>query len=55
MNNPKNFICVICKEIIINQYGCNPYPIYHTGKCCNSCDNLVTRERLKLMFNDLPI
>lgn len=34
----KAFKCCICDELILNEYGNNPWPVKDTGKCCNICN-----------------
>ncbi len=34
----KTFKCCICDELILNEYGNNPWPVKDTGKCCNICN-----------------
>lgn len=32
--------CVLCGRVISNtqgDWGCHPYPVAHTGECCNDC------------------
>ena len=41
--------CVIC-NIKIKDFGHNPYPISKTGRCCDSCNNLVIVKRIKLAY-----
>lgn len=38
--------CVIC-GIKISGWGHNPDPLSKTGRCCDSCNNLVILRRLK--------
>jgi hypothetical protein len=37
-----NFVCVICKRQVTDQYGNNPDPVrpFGTGKCCNECNSV---------------
>ena len=37
--------CVIC-EGPIKSFGHNPDPISETGRCCDSCNNLVIIARI---------
>tara|TARA_B100000424_G_scaffold182971_1_gene141799 strand:- start:283 stop:435 length:153 start_codon:yes stop_codon:yes gene_type:complete len=37
--------CVIC-EAPIKSFGHNPDPISNTGRCCDSCNNLVIIARI---------
>ena len=37
--------CVIC-EAPIKSFGHNPDPISDTGRCCDSCNNLVIIARI---------
>lgn len=49
MNN-KEQKCCICHKTFIG-YGNNPFPIYSTGKCCDTCNkNIVIPERYKLIL-----
>ncbi len=41
--------CVIC-NIKIKDFGHNPYPISKTGRCCDSCNNLVILKRIKQIY-----
>ncbi len=37
---PVSVDCVLCGGVISNSQGdcgCNPYPVAHTGECCNDC------------------
>lgn len=37
---PVSVDCVLCGRVISNTQGdccCNPYPLAHTGECCNGC------------------
>jgi len=43
-------VCVICGKSIIG-YGNNPWPVLDDGRCCDECNNLVIRERLKNLIN----
>lgn len=53
MNNNKYNIgrCAICGKPIIEQFGCNPFPIRDSNlKCCQWCDeHLVIPLRLRQM------
>ena len=42
--------CVIC-NITIKDFGHNPDPISKTGRCCDSCNNLVILKRLKEIYD----
>ena len=42
--------CVIC-NIKIKDFGHNPDPISKTGRCCDSCNNLVILKRLKQIYD----
>ena len=37
--------CTICNASI-KDFGHNPDPISKTGRCCNSCNNLVIMARI---------
>ena len=38
--SPVSVDCVLCGGVISNtqgDWGCHPYPVAHTGECCNDC------------------
>lgn len=37
--------CTICGETIIG-FGHNPQPFKNSGRCCDSCNDIVIRYRL---------
>lgn len=47
----KHFVCVLCEQTIIGQWGNNPWPLATVGKCCDRCDeNYVLPERLSVIY-----
>jgi len=41
--------CCICGKMIVDDFGCNPYPVKKRGRCCHECDGMIvipTRIRL---------
>lgn len=42
--------CVICKKIF-RGFGNNPSPIKQAGICCNECNYLVIKERIRLSLS----
>ena len=33
------FKCCICDELILNEWGNNPWPVKDTGRCCDKCNS----------------
>jgi|TARA_B110000459_G_scaffold192782_1_gene230406 hypothetical protein len=47
----KDFKCVICKELIKEEWGNNPAPVKNSGKCCDSCNyKVIIPARMGLLI-----
>lgn len=43
--------CCICNEPILETFSNNAKPL-KSGRCCNNCNTLVIRERLRLAYKE---
>jgi hypothetical protein len=47
---PKPFVCSICGELILGEWGNNAWPI-NEGRCCNTCNDKVIIARVSGLYS----